>query len=128
MNEAQDTVAANVAARGYRDGWTQEQFVARQLCKLTEELAEAARQITPSTYEHCGLSGWLEALQDAGIAARLAFDERSEWTGKIHISRLASAELTDMMVVLLAAADALGFYILPAAIEKSSADVARGVR
>lgn len=125
---AQTIVAANVAARGYRDGWTAEQFVARQLAKLTEELAEVARQITPSTYEYCRLRDWLEALQDAGIAARLAFDERSEWIGLIHISRLAPAELADMQVVLFAAAAALDFDIAQAAIDKSSQDVARGVR
>ena len=125
---AQTIVAANVAARGYMAGWTREQFVARQLCKMTEELAEAARQITPSTYEHRRLGDWLEALQDAGIAARLAFDERSEWTGLIHISRLAPSELADMQVVLFAAAQALDFDIVQAAIDKSSQDVARGVR
>lgn len=125
---AQEIVAANVAARGYRDGWTAEQFVARQLAKLTEELGEAARLVTPASYEHRNLDAWLEALQDAGIAARFAFDDKSAWTGLIHISRLAPAELADMLVVLFAAAEALDFDIVQAAIDKSSTDVARGVR
>ena len=121
---AQTMAAANVAARGYRDGWTAEQFVARQLCKLTEELAEGAFNALLDPY-----SEWLSALRDAGLLARKAFDRRGIWDGaSIGDADALRAELTDMMVVLLAAADALGFYILPAAIEKSSQDVARGVR
>ena len=124
MNDAQDTVAANVAARGYRDGWTQEEFVARQLAKMTEELAEAFWYT--SGMER---TDWAAGLPDVGEAARYAFDDKEAWS-KARIAKpdALRAELTDMMVVLLAAADALGFYILPAAIEKSSADVARGVR
>ena len=127
MNEAQDTVAANVAARGYRDGWTTAEFVARQFVKMTEELDEAVGNIgLPRSYS--GVE-WRVKLKEAGANAREAFDDKGSWVG-VYLGNYSAiqAELTDMMVVLLAAADALGFYILPAAIEKSSADVARGVR
>ena len=124
MNDAQDTVAANVAARGYRDGWTQEEFVARQLAKLTEELAEAFWYVHGIEQTDIAAN-----IPDIGESARQAFDDASVWSkARIYQPDALRAELTDMMVVLLAAADALGFYILPAAIEKSSQDVARGVR
>ena len=127
---AQTIVAANVAARGYRDGWTAEQFVARQLAKLTEELAEAAKYITPSSGAHWGpLDSWLGLLQDAGSRARFVFDEREDWEGLIYVATdKTRSELADMQVVLFAAAAALDFDVVQAAIDKSGADIPRGVR
>ena len=121
---AQEIVAANVAARGYRDGWTAEQFVARQLCKMTEELGEAL------WYIH-GIDrlDFAADLPDVGEAARIAFDDKEAWN-KARIAKpdALRAELADMLVVLFAAAAALDFDVVQAAIDKSSADVARGVR
>jgi hypothetical protein len=126
---AQEIVAANVAARGYRDGWTAEQFVARQLCKLTEELGEAVRCITPESAAYQGQVGaWIGLIQDAGRCARVAFDDHASWRYLFHLSKYTPAELADMQVVLFAAAAALDFDVVQAAIDKSSADVARGVR
>lgn len=124
---AQTIVAANVAARGYRDGWTAEQFVARQLAKLTEELAEGA---TGALVTNPGcLPSWLAVLSDAGILARKAFDRRDVWRDIPLVNPDAlRSELADMQVVLFAAAAALDFDVVQAAIDKSSADVARGVR
>ena len=124
---AQTIVAANVAARGYRDGWTAEQFVARQLAKMTEELAECATGalVTNPGY----LPSWLAVLSDAGILAHKAFDRLDVWQNVSLVNPDAlRSELADMQVVILAASEALGFDVLQAAIDKSSADVARGVR
>ena len=120
MNDAQDTVAANVAARGYRDGWTQEQFVARQLAKLQEETSEAVYCLTTSKY-------WAGHSEDAGESAAKAFRDRDAWLSPmVNFSRLRS-ELADIQVVIFAAA-ALDFDIVQAAIDKSGADITRGVR
>ena len=124
---AQEIVAANVAARGYRDGWTAEQFVARQLAKLTEELAEAAiDSLSPCPGK---LSTFVGTLGAAGIWARRSFDLRAAWRDvEIKNPDALRAELADMLVVLFAAAAALDFDVVQAAIDKSSADVARDVR
>ena len=124
----QQIVAANVAARGYRDGWTQEQFVARQLAKLQEEVSEAAISICTINSPK-KLRRWIMESVRAGIRARYAFDTPELWrnTSVVDPDALRS-ELADMQVVILAAAQALDFDVVQAAIDKSSADVARGVR
>ena len=124
---AQTIVAANVAARGYADGWTAEQFVARQLAKLTEELGESLDQI--DGLDAWADENWLTVGYDAGRAARAQFDVREAWGG-VYLPNpdALRAELADMQVVLFAAAQALDFNIAQAAIDKSAADVARGVR
>jgi len=38
----QTEIAQAVARRSYRKGWTPEQFIARQVCKLAEEVGEVA--------------------------------------------------------------------------------------
>lgn len=125
---AQEIVAANVAARGYKNGWTDEQFAARQLAKAVEELAEAANHVIGPAHFHA-THYWLNDLKDAGIAARIQFDQPLHWRdiGIDDIAKLRR-ELADVQVVLLAAAQALDFDIIQAAIHKSGADVERGVR
>jgi NTP pyrophosphatase (non-canonical NTP hydrolase) len=125
---AQEIVAANVAARGYRDGWTAEQFVARQLAKLTEEIGEAVEQVHPGEAPSA-LYRWFDHAGDAYKAARRVFDTPDLWRKTYIIDPNAvRSELADMLVVLFAAAQALDFDAVQAAIDKSSADVARGVR
>ena len=125
---AQEIVAANVAARGYANGWTNIQFAARQIAKAVEELAEAANHITGPAHFHA-THYWLNDLKDAGIAARIQFDQPLHWRD-IGIDSLGKLqrELVDVQVVLFSAATALNFDIVEAAIDKSSADVERGVR
>lgn len=125
---AQEIVAANVAARGYRDGWTVDEFVVRQLCKLTEELGEAIRCMTPESAVYGRVDDWISLIQDAGRCAREVFDDYEGWRYLFHLSKYTPGELADMQVVLFAAAAALDFDVVQAAIDKSSADVARGVR
>jgi NTP pyrophosphatase (non-canonical NTP hydrolase) len=121
---AQEIVAANVAARGYMAGWTAEQFVARQLAKLTEELSEALACMRDPGWHHY----WTDDAHMAGRMAREDFDRKMLWdTVEIDTGALR-AELADMQVVLFAAAQTLEFDIAQAAIDKSGADVERGVR
>lgn len=123
---AQEIVSANVAARGYRDGWTAEQFVARQLCKMTEELDEAVKHLRKNDRQVFSFA-WELAV--AGPMARRKFDDREAWdTVTLHDPDALRSELADMQVVLFAAASALEFDVVQAAIDKSSQDVARGVR
>ena len=107
--EAQKMVADAVSARGYRDGWNADQFAARQLAKLIEETAEA--------------SEWVHGVE--------IFDNSGAWDW-IEVDALARfflcEEVADIQVVLFALADALGMDVVAAAVEKSAADVERGVR
>ena len=121
---AQTIVAANVAARGYRDGWTAEQFVARQLAKLTEELSEALACMRDPGWHHY----WTDDAHVAGRLAREDFDRKVLWDTVTVDADALRSELADMQVVLFAAAAALDFDVVQAAIDKSSQDVARGVR
>lgn len=120
----QEQVAANVAARGYRDGWTDEQFIGRQVAKLFEEggelvkLIETGRALEPR---------WVAYARAAGRLCRIAFDE-NDWRHVTIDKEKAKAELADIAVVVLTMADALGFDVCRAAVEKSAADVERGKR
>lgn len=127
----QQTIAANVAARGYRDGWTLGQFVARQIAKATEELNEASSHIVVANRYHPADDRhiWLNDLSYAGEYAQDAFDDNRRWAS-VDITAHAElcSELADLAVVLFTAADALGFDLAQAALDKSAADVTRGVR
>ena len=71
---------------------------------------------------------WTDDVFTAGRCAREDFDRKVLWdTVAINEVPLRS-ELADMLVVLFTAAQALDFDVVQAAIDKSSADVARGVR
>lgn len=70
---AQSRVRDAVEARGYRDGWTDEQFLARQVCKLQEELAELCRPIVDMP------EGLDDTIASTGSFARMAFDEIDKW-------------------------------------------------
>ena len=123
--EAQKMVSDAVAARGYMDGWSNEQFIARQLTKLIEETAEA------EDWVH-GIEPWFHAdLATVGRRARSAFDDVSAWDWvEIDDSEreYLCKEVADIQVVLFSLADALGMDVVTAAVAKSAEDVERGVR
>ncbi len=129
--EAQVETADHVAARGYRNGWTLEQFVCRQIAKLQEELAEAEHLTIVS-------GGWLlsQAMMRAGETARLTFDNKNAWQGEIVIvdPEALRDELADVQVVLLNLASAVEeltgrhYDVVHEAVRKSKVDVTRGVR
>ena len=118
---AQEIVAANVAARGYLNGWLIGIAAARQIAKATEELAELARAINVDM-------PWIDALDHAGRQARYAFDNAAAWDTVTLNRDVAEAELPDVIIPLLVIAELLHVDAGQAAIDKSSADLARGVR
>jgi len=117
-------VFAAVRERGYLEGWTPEQQAARQIAKLTEELAELADAVTMPLAE----DGWLIALRTAGALARQAFDNHQRWQSVTVNPFTASDELPDIMVPTLVLAQILGLDVVEAARQKAIVDVARGVR
>ncbi len=118
---AQEIIAANVAARGYMDGFLLGPLAARQIAKLCEELAELAGAINADM-------PWIDYLKHAGYHARLAFDDKAAWDGVTLNVDIAEAELPDVAVPLFVLADVMRMDVGQAAIDKSVADVARGVR
>ena len=128
----QRRVFAAVQARGYTDGWTEAQFVARQVSKLVEELAEVAHEV-PAVGATI-----LIKLADVAEMAREEFDEKDAWTPPVwpaFAERLwpdrraaIASELADLQVVLFAAAERMGVDIVALAVEKAEADVKRGVQ
>jgi len=135
MPNYQAEIAANVAARGYREGWTDEQYAARQVCKLGEELGEAVHQLkqcySDDPSDLAPMPAWMGRLSTAQIRCREAFDNRGSYQWDRVFIRDRDAligELTDMQVVLAVAGHALGVDLNALALEKSRADVERGVR
>ena len=133
MKTPQQQVAENTAARGYRDGWTAEQFAARQVCKLVEELAELSTNIwTGSNLEV--ISYWEQLICTAGEDARRHFDNVSRWDVSSVTAETAKSELADIQVVVFNLAAALAeitgepFDVVQAAVDKSAADIERGKR
>lgn len=121
---AQQRVAANVAARGYQDGWSDEEMAARQVPKIIEEAAELADTVR---YGYV-IPWWVSASANAGRECREAFDEHDIWHKATIDKEKAKAELTDIAIAALTMAQALGFDLVQAAIEKAAADVERGKR
>lgn len=131
----QETVYTAVVERGYREGWTAEQFVARQAVKLVEEVAEIAEAlILPPAI----LGQILRVGEDAGNVFDRGKDTRV-WEGATIVDMQAlQKELADAQVVLFCAAEALNevlnkhgeerFDVVAAAQAKATADVMRGVR
>jgi len=126
MTNYQSEIAANVAARGYREGWTDEQYAARQVCKLGEELGELTWWVT----WNCIRPYWHGTAQTLRDECKIDFDETEQFWANVAINSpdQAAAEAADMLVVLYNLADALGVDLNALALEKSRADVERGVR
>ena len=138
--ELQAAVVAAVQARGYWNGYTPEQVLARQLGKLAEEIGEAAALVTgsPTTYlplrSDVGAPA-LQALHLVGLAMRGAFD-RGDWS---HVQAVGDAErlwseICDLGVVWLNLVGAWNAWQgaerdgMAGAHAKACADVRRGVR
>lgn len=137
MSSPQKQIYANVEARGYTEGWSQSQFLARNLFKLQEELAEVAEQVYPEG--HCIITledfDSLCAIEKAGEMSRNTF-KTSRFNYPVNVidpSSLAK-ELADCQVVLACMAETLGkitgedIDLMQVALEKSGADIERGVR
>ena len=117
-------VYAAVRERGYLEGWTPEQAAARQIAKLTEELAELADAVNLNYVD----GDWLTALRTAGALARRAFDDHDRWQLATCNPWVVEAELPDIMVPALVLAQVLGMDAVTAARNKAINDASRGVR
>ena len=130
-DRAQARVAAAVARRGYRAGWTTMAFLVRQMVKAQEELGEAV-----------GALGWRVPMQaavkilSAADIARIEFRAGQDWpreAAEPDVLRQVAEELADLQVVIFNAAAALGEMlgedvdVVRMAMEKAERDVERGV-
>jgi len=144
---AQERVAELTRERGYREGWTAEQFVARQVVKLVEELGELAGCIGGwppwqwRAFDHL----WTELPLNAFDARRI-FDNVEKWremAPQVEDLERLKGEACDLLVVLFNLADAIGelqatdadapaskkgFDLVEEAVKKTAGDVERGVR
>lgn len=125
---AQRGIVAFVADRGYLEGYTFDQRIARQLVKMLEETCEALQAVTDNN--PCGHLGTLIIhAYRVGRQARAVFDNPSLFDELTVDASLLIDELPDMVVPLAVLADAVGVPdMLLAGMEKAQADVARGVR
>ena len=136
----QRQVYNNVAARGYTEGWTDEQFAARQVAKMQEELGELSYLFSgePTIFLDSGLQERLfDLIDDAGAESGRMFDNHGEWkNAAVSDIERAKKELADIQVVVFCLAEALSkldagaepFDVVATAVEKSGEDVERGVR
>lgn len=130
MNSIQSRIAQNVIDRGYAEGWTPDQMVCRQIAKLVEELGEAVAHLcTMGEFLNHPVAFWADAMDFAARRAKIHFDSKNTWDD-VYLDDLDAlrTELADIQVVLFVAAHFLGFDITQAALDKSNADVKRGVR
>lgn len=112
-----------VSERGYRGGWSLAQFAVRQVLKLIEEIAEMALVVD---FQDVMTRATIAA---AGSLARATFDGMQATSrATVRDYDALREELADIQVVVFALAEALDFDVVQAAIRKSRADVARGVR
>lgn len=130
MKELQELVARAVEQRGYRQGWTDEQYAARQVCKAIEELGEL---LQATKWQQARLGNfwpvWAHYLSEAALVARRAFDDSAAWGAieEVDVS-VAADELADVVIPLLVFADTLGIDLGEAIKAKALGDIARGVR
>lgn len=118
-------IVAAVADRGYLDGYTMDERIARQLVKELEELCEALQCIS-GDYE---IDELIEQSAHLGRHARAVFDIPSLFDGVTVDVPALLGELPDLVVPLAVLADAMGVPdMVEAGFEKAQADVARGVR
>jgi len=125
-NVTQRGIVAAVADRGYLDGYTIDQRIARQLVKELEELCEAIQCIQTDD----DMLGRL--VNDAmwfGKWSRAVFDNPALFDGVTVDVPTLIEELPDLVVPLAGLADAVGIPdMMDLASAKAWADVKRGVR
>ena len=130
MNRQKEIYEA-VVERGYKEAWTDEQFLARQAVKLGEELGELINEL-PFEVPNRALMNVLVAGQscqwefDYGIWPETEIQE--------HRLRRILKEAADMQVVLCCLAEAAAVILgeevdlMDVAFGKARGDVVRGVR
>jgi NTP pyrophosphatase (non-canonical NTP hydrolase) len=118
-------IVAAVADRGYLEGYTIDQRIARQLVKLFEELCEALQAVNADDTD---LHLFIQHANSQGKWARAIFDVPSLFSDVMVDVPTLLDELPDLVVPLAVLADAVGMDMMLAGLEKAQADVARGVR
>lgn len=129
MMKEQNEVYEAVVARGYREGWRVDLFLARQVVKLVEEVAEAGALVA-------WLPNYFRAeIRNAGASARWLFDSEEKWVDQdVPEPEALAKELADLQIVLFCAASALSelmnqeINLVELAVEKATKDIERGVR
>lgn len=131
QDRLQARIAMATARRGYRKGWSPEQFLARQGAKLLEEFAEFGAPLFGILPDYL----WHQMLA-AGDAGKWQFDH-GYWVHRPipkDTLRAMERELYDMQVVLVNMAAALSELLddevdlMKGAARKAETDVERGVR
>lgn len=123
----QAAITANVTERGYGyAGGATDGYIAKQVLKSVEELCEAAQLLSAENLP----PRWIILAEMLGDDARDAFDRFGTQpdTYTITDEEHLIAELADAVIPLLVAAETIGIDLLTVALDKSRADVARGVR
>ena len=130
----QEIIYQAEAARGYTDGYTDEQFALRQVVKAVEELAELTATIwnlwgnqdIQLPYEIINL---FVLLQSAGETARNIFDDKElEWPNGLKATPQLKKETADVGIVLNCLAESLKFDLEDIMRKKVVSDVKRGRR
>ena len=125
-NITQRGIVAAVAERGYLEGYTLDQRIARQLVKLLEELCEAMQCINADDTD---LHLFIQHANSQGRWARAIFDVPSLFGDVMIDVPTLLEELPDLVVPLAVLHDAVGIPdMLDLASAKAWADVKRGVR
>ena len=126
MTSQQRQIMAAVERRGYRDGWTDDQMLVRQLFLAAAELGEAAEHVRLA---HPLAEAVRKCLVAVGEAADATFKDKGQWDGvKIADTAELAGEVVDVAVVCNVFCDVAGVDMQSAAIAKAEADINRGTR
>lgn len=121
----QAEVLAAVMARGYREGWADQPFMARQVAKVAEEIGELV-----DTFDF-GVDGtWMRKVREAACITRITFNnELWGWeNARVKDKADLEGEVADVLISLLCLAEVAGFDALEVVRRKALADVERGKR
>lgn len=147
MTTEQNAVFEAVAARGYVTGWTQTEFIHRQLWKLQEELAELFDAAGYNELHDLDSSEACDAIDEIGgkveEAGGTAYDYFTYKNPDLYalLPKLVmdpkqfGDELADLQVVVFCLAEMLralpglaDFNVVDHALAKARIDIRRGVR
>ena len=135
--KAQKQVSKNIEARGCYEGYTPVALLARHIAKLAEELEELMYGI--HYHSSPDMANFEYHLQTAGEKARSEFDHSKKWNesqfamNERYSTPYIKNELADIQVIVFSMAQLINnnfgeYDVTQAALDKSEADIERGVR
>jgi NTP pyrophosphatase (non-canonical NTP hydrolase) len=141
MTNYQKEVSDNIKKRGYYEGHEPVPLLARHIAKMTEELSELGDAVLMANDKCESVESFEDALMNVLDCARYAFDY-GDWSNAELVSSIddpgdvlsLETELADVVVVALSMAEIIrqnfdsDFDVLQWALQKSQADIARGIR